>query len=404
MKQGHINIHGTIGSFTDGKGQEIKGVELLDVIAQVKSQPNATSFLVHIGSPGGLVDAGNQIYDYLQSLKQQGTQIDTISDSYVTPEGEVRSGIGSIATKAFLAGTNRTIIEGHEFFIHNPWTQPQPGDSNQIALELQALKQTEAELRSFYQQHTSVTDAGLKGLMDNETGMSADQALTLGFATKKIAAQKIKAFAQLKNNMAKENETVGQKFGKVLDMMLGNTQPAAPAPTTPPAPAPTKAMVPLELEGGVKVTSSAEDPNNLNGSDVTDEAGQPLPDGEHKLADGRVLVVAAGKVAEVKMPAAAAAPAALPTPPVAPVPTALEQALQAKVTALETELATMKTGTQAQIDEAINALKDSLVSGKSPAKAINNNGNNGTPAVATRSIAQVMAQKQADRKKQLNKN
>jgi ATP-dependent protease ClpP protease subunit len=361
VKQGHIYIHGTIGSYIDPEGSEVKGVELLDVISQVKAQAPSQNYLVHIKSPGGLVDAGNQIYDYLESLKASA-QVDTISD------GDV----GSIATKIFLVGQNRTIIDGHEFFIHNPWTQTKPGDSNQIALELHALKQTEAELRTFYQQKTQITEQGLKGLMDVETGMSADQAVTLGFATSKAKASKVKAFALLTTqNMPKENLTVGQRFGQLLDMIVGKSQ--------------IKALD-LEAEGGKKISVSSEDPANLVGADaiVTDEAGNsaPAPDGEHKLADGRILVVSGGKVAEVKPAAAAqapaptAAPAAAATPaPTVPQPSALETELQNKVKALETELAAMKAvNIDDKINAAIDGLKNSLVSGKTPTKAINTNG------------------------------
>jgi hypothetical protein len=114
---------------------------------------------------------------------------------------------------------------------------------------------------------------------------------------------------------------------------------------------------------------------------VTDEAGNtaPAPDGEHKLADGRILVVAGGKVADVKPAAAAQAPAPTAAPaPTVPQTSALETELaaaKAELAAMKTELAAMKA---VNIDEKINAaidgLKNSLVSGKTPTKAINTNG------------------------------
>lgn len=381
MIQGHIYIHGTIGSYTDPNGVDVKGVELLDIIGQVKSQPKAVKFLAHIGSPGGLVDAGNQIYDYLESLKANGIGIDTISDSYTDSEtGEVKSGVGSIATKIFLAGQNRSIIEGHEFFIHNPWTQPQAGDSVKIKQELKALEQTEAELRAFYQLHTKVTDTGLKGLMDNETGMNADQAVTLGFATKKVVPQKSKAFAQLNNNMSKENQTLGQKIDEI-----GNTLKEFIAGKP-------KALNALPGEDPMPGGEPGGDPNTL-------------PDGEYPLADGRVLVITGGQITEVKMPAAAAAPNALPAAP-APAavaqPSLAEQELKAKLDAQAQELATMKSEQEKAL-AALDEFKNTLVSGKTPARAFNNNGNNGTET-NQRSIAQVQAMKREERKKQINKN
>lgn len=393
MKQGHIYIHGVIGSYTGEDGQEVKGVELLDIIAQTKRQPDATNFLVHIGSPGGLVDAGNAIYDYFISLRNSGIRVDTITDSYINEGGELKQGVGSIATKLFLAGEERSIIEGHEFFIHNPWAQLQPGDSNQIKMELKGLEATEAELRQFYQAHTKITEQGLKGLMDKQTGMGADHAVELGFATKKIAATKVKAFALLK---PKSNMST-----------------------------PIKALD-LDTQGGQKISVNSEDPANLVGADavITDESGQsmPAPDGEHPLADGRILVVAGGKVTEVKAaetaaPAAAApgtpAPAAA-TPPPAPNPLA---ALEAKFTALEqaynsqkAELDALKAvdvdaKIKAGVEAGINEFKNTAVAGTTPVKAFNNNGVvNGAKVFAFKSIPEQMKELQEKRKSQLNKN
>lgn len=380
--QGHIYIHGNIGSFTSEKGVETKGVELLDVISQVKSQPKATSFLAHIGSPGGLVDTGDQIYDYLQSLKVNGINVDTISDSYTDTEtGELKSGVGSIATKIFLAGTNRSIIDGHEFFIHNPWTQPQAGDSVAIKAELKALEQKETELRSFYQQHTKVTDTGLKGLMDNQTGMNADQAVTLGFATKKITAQKVKAFAQLNNNKMADTKTFAQMVSDLTDSI--------------------KAILP----GGIKAALPGQDPM-MPGSEPGEDPNQ-LPDGEYPLADGRVLVITGGQIAEVKMPAAAQQPAAgAPAAPAAAVAPTVDKALLDKVAALEAKNKEMEEE-QKKALQALEAFQATMVSGKSPAKAFNNNGGNGdnpNAGVKIRSIAQVQAAKREERQKTINRN
>lgn len=379
MKVANIYIHGTIGSYVDPKGQEVKGVELLDVIQQIKANP-ADVYLVNIKSPGGLVDTGDQIYDYLVSLKAT-SKVNTITG------GDV----GSIATKIFLAGDERTIVEGHEFFIHNPWTQPQPGDSNKIALELQGLKQTEDKLRGFYQSKTGITAEGLGALMDNETGMNADQAVTLGFATKKIGATKIKALALNSTNMSKEKLTAGQKFaakiGDILDQVLGTSQ--------------VKALQLTTDKGTISVSS--EDPNNLTGADatITDASGNaaPAPDGEYKLEDGRIAVVAGGKVTEVR--AAAAASAATPS--------ANEAALQAKITALEKELATAKAAPNpapaapaptVNVDEKIAAalaeLKNELNAGKTPVKAINNNGGNGKGDKELSPIQMAMRKQQAN--------
>ena len=91
---GNIYISGQIGTF-DGT----PGTELIDIVSQVKSQPKATAFNVHINSEGGLVDVGFDIYNYLKSL---GKPITTIGSGIVA----------SIATVIFMAGTKWLMFSG----------------------------------------------------------------------------------------------------------------------------------------------------------------------------------------------------------------------------------------------------------------------------------------------------
>lgn len=369
------NPEGVIGSYKDETGKEIRGIELIDVIAQVKQFPQAKSFLVHVQSPGGLVDTGDSIYDYLESLKAQGISVNTITD------GDV----GSIATKPFLAGTTRTIVEGHELFIHNPWTQPQPGDSNQITMELHALKQKEVELRAFYQKHTNITDIGLKGLMDKETGMNADQAVTLGFATQKIG-KKIKAFALLKNSSTMSNEkstveTLAKKVTDILKEAVGIKAEVPALPVTPAAAAETPGA-PLLIDGA------------------------PAPDGVY------TVTVTGGMISKVDPAAAEESPAPEGSLQAQGNPQ-LTQALE-KITALEQantaqakELAELKAvDVNAVVTKAIDDFKASHPGlGKTPTRAINTNGLVNTNRDNThRSINDAMAQKREERKKQINKN
>lgn len=352
------NPEGVIGSYYDEDAKkEIRGIELIDIIAQVKQFPNATSLLFHCEGPGGLVDVGNSIYDYMESLKAQGIIVDTITDG----------DIGSILTKPFLSGMTRTILDGHNLFIHNPWNQPQPGDARSQEFELSMLKQTEAQLRAFYQQHTKITDVGLKGLMDKQTSMNADQAVALGFATQKIG-NKIKAFALLKpnSNMSKEKvttETLAKKIGDFIKEITG-----------------IKAEMP-----GVALPAKAADSPLLGKAVMID--GVAAPDGAYTVVGG--MVTAVEPVSEEQNEPAPGGGTAQPGNP-NPAAGAQPNALEAKVTALELankaqaeELASLKAiDVNAAIEKALGDFKNTLTagSGKGPVKNINNNGY-GQPAV-----------------------
>jgi ATP-dependent protease ClpP protease subunit len=176
---GKINIHGQIGpSYVDEQGLFHKGVVLLDVVEQAESNPKATEFEVSINSPGGYVDIGDAIYNYLQSLKSKG-KVTTIQEGIV----------GSIATKIFLAGDERLADDRFQFWIHNPYKENVSGDSDQLMEMAKGLAEAETQLRQFYMNFTKINEHALDSLMKIETGLNADQCVKFGFATAKKPVQ-----------------------------------------------------------------------------------------------------------------------------------------------------------------------------------------------------------------------
>lgn len=162
--QGNIYINGLIGSW----GSEI-GVELIDVIQQVKQQPLAESFKVYINSEGGAVDVGFAIYDYLKSLKKP---IEMIGNGKVM----------SIATVIFMAGTERILKDNTQFMIHLPW-----GGIDGTADELEAfakeVRAVEDKLVKFYSDVTDISKEAILPLLKDETYLTDVQAFDLGFST-----------------------------------------------------------------------------------------------------------------------------------------------------------------------------------------------------------------------------
>lgn len=260
-----VYITGPIGSGYDDEGTFQRGVELIDVIAQVQNYGDSTKdLLVEINSPGGYVDVGNSIYDYLDNLKSKGYKIKTYGKQLV----------GSIATKIFLVGEERELEEGTEFFIHNPMTNPGYADSNKLQKHAEKISQVEAELRKFYVEKTGTDEDVLKPLMDVETSMNPDQAMSLGFAT--IISESFPLIAQVKMNL--------------IDKVLKSAK----------AMAGIKAMQEVKLADGKVVKIEVEEGGSLEGAPATLD-GQPVPVGEHALEGGKILVVTeAGKVGAIK--------------------------------------------------------------------------------------------------------
>lgn len=158
---GNIYISGQIGTF-DG----VTGISLIDVVSQVKKQPQATAYNVHINSEGGLVDVGFDIYHYLRSL---GRPLTTIGSGIVA----------SIATVIFMAGTKRLVRENTPFMIHLPW-----GGSMGTADELEKfagqLRAIEKKLVGFYKKALNLEEPALLPLLKNETWLTGEPAHRIG--------------------------------------------------------------------------------------------------------------------------------------------------------------------------------------------------------------------------------
>jgi ATP-dependent protease ClpP protease subunit len=266
--QGDIFIIGQIGSGQDEQtGAFVKGVELVDIIAQFRAIPETKKDIaVVIDSPGGYVDTGDSIYNYLESKKVEGYKITTIQ----------RGIVGSIATKIFLAGDQRIVNDSQEFFIHNPLVQNISGDANVMQSIANQLEQSKQRLMHFYIGKTGNNQAAIEPLMDQETSLTADQAVALGFATKKVSTQK--EYATIKNNM--DLKKWFDDFKTEIKNDIKGLLPTAPAPVA-----------------------------------AVYEIGKPAPDlkeGENPQPDGSVIVVSGGLVTEIKPSMPAQAQAATP--------------------------------------------------------------------------------------------
>lgn len=190
MKQAEINIIGQIGRIP---GEAAEGtITLLEIVPKVRMaiDAGAEALLVGILSPGGYVDEGNAIYDYLMSLKkdrvENGKTVKGLTINTTTiPDPITGKGlVGSIATKPFLAGEERTVYPEDDFFIHNPWMNPGPSDSKQLLDSAAAALKAEEELKAFYCAVTKNTPEALAPFMDAETSLTGTEAVKFGFATK----------------------------------------------------------------------------------------------------------------------------------------------------------------------------------------------------------------------------
>lgn len=260
-----IFINGQIGSTP-----EQTGVELIDIIQQVKSQIGATSYRVHINSEGGVVDTGFDIFNYLKSLQ--------------LPITTVGSGlVASIATVIFMAGDSRILTNGTEFMIHSPMGGID-GTADQIAEYAESVRDCENKLIKFYTNQTGLNFDAIAPLLRNETWLSGEQAISLGFATAQNEPILAKAFINLKSNMTKEDKSwIEAKFAAILNSFK-------------------KPVVNIILQDANGV--SIEFPEVAEGETpaigaMANVDGQPA-EGEYIMPDGATYVFAGGALSEIR--------------------------------------------------------------------------------------------------------
>ena len=264
--EGTIYINGQIGSTP-----EQRGVELIDVIQQVKAQVGATSYRVHINSEGGVVDTGFDIFNYFKSL---GLPITTVGSGLVA----------SIATVIFMAGDKRVLTTGTEFMIHLPMGGIDNGTADEIENYAQEVRDCENRLIKFYSQQTGLNSEALQPLLRNETWLTEDQATSLGFAT--LLNEPIVAKAYLnktEKSMTKEDKSwIEEKFQSILNSFK-------------------KQVVNIVLQdaNGVSIEfpEVAEGESPEVGSIATVD-GQPA-EGEYLMPDGATYVFVGGALSEM---------------------------------------------------------------------------------------------------------
>lgn len=263
---GKIFINGDIGTMGDDKG-----IELIDVITQVRKQPDATSYEVHINSDGGIVDVGFDIYNFIKSL---GLPITTIGSGTVA----------SIATIIFMAGDTRIVKPNTQFMIHLPMGGVEYATSEEMEIISKQVKEIENKIIGFYSKNLGLNKEAIVPLLKNETWLNAQQLLDLGFVTTnsnvRIAARVIKN----KNKMSKKTN----KFQEILKILRGDKVVMKTIFS-----ADNKELVFSELE---------EDAPIEEGAKATFD-GMPA-EGEITGADGIIYVFEMGVLKEIKQPMA----------------------------------------------------------------------------------------------------
>lgn len=143
-----------------------------------------TDLNVRINSYGGEVSQGLAIYNLLKTFKHNVT---TICDGFAC----------SAASVIFMAGSKRIMPSSSLLLIHNAWTYAS-GDSNELRKQADDLEKVTQPSIEIYKSVATISEDEIKSMMDEETWITAEEALSYGFATE---IQAIEAQQKMEDKM-----------------------------------------------------------------------------------------------------------------------------------------------------------------------------------------------------------
>lgn len=154
---------------------------------------------VYINSPGGDAFEGLAMYDYLKakSINIIGTGV-----------------VASVASVMLMAAPKkrRFMTANAKLMVHNPWTYAQ-GDAATLERTAEELRAIEDQLIEIYHDATGIAKSKLRKLMDEETWLTADEAVEMGFVSG--IYEPVKAFAKL--DMSNWTDKLAQRLGVKAD-------------------------------------------------------------------------------------------------------------------------------------------------------------------------------------------
>lgn len=208
-----IKIYGEIVPFEEQWIIDQGGFYNLTCLQNALKEADGKDVKVRIRSFGGDVETGFTMYNELRRYaKENKAKVTTLG------EGQV----ASIATVIFLAGDER-ILTGHtEPFVHNAWTYSE-GDSKTLVRVAAELEKCNNMIADHYALHTDLTRDEALELMNNDTSITAEEAVTIRFATsieEVLRPVALKRFSNTnKNKMNKKTQSILNKAAKALGLI-----------------------------------------------------------------------------------------------------------------------------------------------------------------------------------------
>lgn len=137
---------------------------------------------VCLNSPGGDVLEGVAIYNVLNARGNVKMRVEGLA--------------ASIASIVMMAGKEIEICSGAFVMVHNPWAMSM-GESDDLRSTADVLDKMKKSMASIYAKRTGLSEDEVVALMNDETWMTAEEAVEKGFADKVLDGPGASAKASL---------------------------------------------------------------------------------------------------------------------------------------------------------------------------------------------------------------
>lgn len=161
-----LDIYGDITSWT-WRESDVSSYTLSRLLADLG--PEVQQINVNINSYGGEVGEGLAIYN---ALKRHPAKVVTRVDGFAC----------SIASVIFMAGDERHMVDTSLLMVHNAWTYGS-GDARELRKLADDMDTINQASKAAYLSRVSISEEDLSALMDAETWITSEDALSWGFAT-----------------------------------------------------------------------------------------------------------------------------------------------------------------------------------------------------------------------------
>ena len=154
------------------------GIAAKDILAEIKKLGTIDGLDTYINSPGGSVFEGVAIHNIIDRQPNTVVHIDGLA--------------ASAASIVAMAGDEIRIAENGMIMIHDPWTFAM-GNAAELRDLADTLDQIGGTLRDTYVRRTGQEADEVARMMAEETWMTAEEVVALGFADRTTAAVEVEA-------------------------------------------------------------------------------------------------------------------------------------------------------------------------------------------------------------------